>query len=338
MRLSGVALGRLDRDDPRDRREGDGGRVVGTAEDDPQLVLVEALEQLGGRRRADEPAAVEDGDVIAHALDVVEDVGGVEDRDLALELAHQVEDLAPTDRVERADWLVEQEHGRRADQGLADAEALAHPARVRAGSAVGRIGEADPGEDRVDPRLVGAAFGRIERGDEPQRLPTGHPVVEPRLLGEVADLAAVAGAGLDRDAGDRRGAAGGLGQSGEELDGGRLPGAVGPEEAVDRAGRDVEGEVGQGRHARVVLGESGRRDGRVLCHPMSPMSGERGSFASAIRFGSRGLGVVGPWARTRSALWLDSPGSSHPAVSVPAHPGRPARQPSTDPGRIRPAS
>ena len=126
---------------------GDGGRVVGAADDDPQLVLVEAREELGGRGGADEPAAVEDRDVIADALDVVEDVGGVEDRDLAPQLAHQVEDLAATDRVEGADGLVEEEDGGRADERLGDAQPLAHPARVGDGPAVGRIGQADPGED-----------------------------------------------------------------------------------------------------------------------------------------------------------------------------------------------
>ena len=81
----------------------------------------------------------------------------VEDRDLAPELAHQVEDLAATDRVEGADGLVEQQDGRRADERLGDAEPLAHAAGVRGGSPVGRIGQADPGED-------GRRFARRRRG------------------------------------------------------------------------------------------------------------------------------------------------------------------------------
>ena len=48
--------------------------------------------------------------------------------------------------------------------------------------------------------LAIAVRGRIERGDEAERLATGHPVVEPGLLGEVADLAAIARAGVDADA------------------------------------------------------------------------------------------------------------------------------------------
>ena len=235
MRSVALALGRFDRDDAGERGERDGGRVIGAAEDDPQLVLVEALEELRGRGGPDEPAAVEDGDVIADALDVVEDVGGVEDGDLAPELAHEVEDLAAADRVERADGLVEQQDGRRTDQGLGDAEPLAHAAGVRVGAAVGGVGEADPGEDRGDPAVVRPALGRVERGDEAQGLATGHPVVEPRLLGEVADLATVAGAGLARGCPRRTRCRSSAREAGEQLDGGRLAGAVGAEEAVDRA-------------------------------------------------------------------------------------------------------
>ena len=107
----GAALGGFHRDDARDRGDGDGRPVVGATDDDPQLVLGEAREELGRRGGSDEPTAVEDRDVVADAFDVVKDVGGVEDRDLSPELAHEVEDLAATDRVEGADRLVEQEDG-----------------------------------------------------------------------------------------------------------------------------------------------------------------------------------------------------------------------------------
>ena len=83
--------------------------------------------------------------------------------------------------------------------------------------------------------------GRIERGDEAQRLAAGHPVVEAGLLGEVADLAPVAGTGRDGDARDRRRVplVGGVSPASilMVVD---LPGAVGAEEAVDGTGRDVE--------------------------------------------------------------------------------------------------
>ena len=208
--------------------------------DDAQPVLVEARQELAGRRRVDQSAAVEDRDVIADALDVVEDVGRIEHRGLAAQVAHQVEDLAPPDRVERADRFVEQEDGRTADQRLADAEPLAHPARVGLETAVGHVGEADPGQDVVDTLIVRSSRRRIERGHEAHRVAAGHPVVEARLLGEVADLAPVGRPGRDRDAGHGRRAARRPGQAGEQLDRRRLARAVRPEEAVDGAGRDVQ--------------------------------------------------------------------------------------------------
>jgi len=88
------------------------------------------LVELGCRRGPDEPAGVDDRDVVADALHVVEDVRGVEDRDLTPQFPHEVEDLVATDRVEGADGLVEQEDGRRADERLGDPQPLAHPARV----------------------------------------------------------------------------------------------------------------------------------------------------------------------------------------------------------------
>ena len=143
------------------------------------------------------------------------------------------------------DRLVEQDDGRTADEGLGDAEPLAHPARVGRGPAVGGIGDADPAREGVD-TLLAVAVGAAEARDVAQRLAAGHPAVEPRVLGEVAELAAVLAGSRDRDAVDRRAAGRRAGEAGEDLEGGRLAGAVRAEKAEDGAGRHVEGEVGQG--------------------------------------------------------------------------------------------
>ena len=81
-----VAGRRLDGLDARHGRQVQPGRVVGAADDDAELVEREAREEVGGRRLADEAAVVEDRDAVADALDVVEDVGRVEDGRLALQL------------------------------------------------------------------------------------------------------------------------------------------------------------------------------------------------------------------------------------------------------------
>ena len=158
-------------------------------------------------RLADEAAVVEDRDAVADALDVVEDVGRVEDRRLALQRRHEVEDLAPTDRVEGADRLVEQQDARAGDERLGDAEPLAHAARVGPGSAIRGVGEADARDDAVDP----GRDRRSTRSGESEatnatRLAAGHPVVEARLLGEEADLAPVGLARRERDAAHAGGA------------------------------------------------------------------------------------------------------------------------------------
>ena len=261
------------------------------------------------------------------------------------QLTHQVEDLAATDRVERADRLVEEQDGRRTDQSLGDAQTLAHAARVggRSGDRRRRPGRHVRGSPSTRP--ASARRLRIQRGHEAQRVATGHPVVEARILGEVADLAAVARAGADRDARDGGRAAGRGGQAGEELDGRRLAGAVGAEEAVDGAGRHVQAEVGQRRHAGVVLGQAGRGDGRGLGHvvvsdvvadrmsaSMSRASA-REAAASSVRgpeIASPPMGAPGghrliPWYRSRL-----SPGRRW-SRGGPGRPRRRGRPPAPDP-------
>jgi hypothetical protein len=147
-----VAGGRLDRLHAGQAGEIESGRVVGAADDDAQLVAGEAREEIGRRRFADEAAVVDDRDAVADALDVVEDVGRVEDGRLALQRRHEVEDLATADRVERADGLVEEQHAGPGHERLGDAQPLPHPARVRAGPAIRGVGEAHapdaPGRSR----------------------------------------------------------------------------------------------------------------------------------------------------------------------------------------------
>src|SRR5207342_3968189 len=100
----------------------------------------------------------------------------------------------------------------------------------------------------------------IERRRVAERLASGHPVVEARLLPEEADRSLVGLTGLERDTGDGRRATGRLGEPRQDLEGRGLPGAVGSEEAVDRAGRHLEVEVRQGLDSRVVLGQTGSAD------------------------------------------------------------------------------
>jgi hypothetical protein len=86
---------------------------------------------------------IEDRDVVADTLHVVEDVGRVEDGDLALDASHQLEHLLPTDRVERAHRLVEEQDGGASHERLGDPQPLAHPAGIGLGWPIGGVGDAD---------------------------------------------------------------------------------------------------------------------------------------------------------------------------------------------------
>ena len=189
----------LDRDDPGQptQARGDIGRGPGPSERDPKLVPGEAAEEVRRRRGSDEASTVEDRDVVADPLDVLEDVGRVEDRGVVLELLQQVERGLAADGIERADGLVQQEHGRATDQRLGDPEPLAHPAGVGPGPPLGRIGQADEVEEAGDAGFDRVLDPWVERCRVAERLAPGHPVVETGLLSEEADRALIGLTGLE---------------------------------------------------------------------------------------------------------------------------------------------
>jgi hypothetical protein len=108
----------------------------------------------------------------------------------------------------------------------------------------------------------------VEAGDVLKGLAAGHPAVEAGILGEVAQLAAMVAGSRHLYAVDGGGAGRGAGETGEDLERRRLAGAVRAEEAKDRAFGHVEGEVGQGLDAFVVLRQADHRDG--VGHLMTP--------------------------------------------------------------------
>ena len=186
-----VALGRLHRRHAGKLCESHGRCIVGTAEGDSQPILRETAQQVRRGGGPHETAVVEDRDLVADPLDVVEDVRRVEDSRLSPELGHEVEDLTTTDRVEGAHRLVEQDDARSRDECLGDAEALAHATRVGLRLPVGGARQPDPCQHLADPGAVGGRGVVRDRCDELERLATGHPVVEAGVLREIADLAPV---------------------------------------------------------------------------------------------------------------------------------------------------
>ena len=109
------------------------------------------------------------------------------------------------------------------------------------------------------------------------------------------------------DAVDRRAAGRRAGEPGEDLERGRLAGAVRAEEAEHGAGRDVERQVGQGLDVLVVLGEAVHRD--RVGHRITPFADrddarggmgvvswdwDEGVGLRTTSSGRRGLGREGP--------------------------------------------
>ena len=180
------------RDGPRDGVDRRRVAVDRDLELDP---LVRAAGELLERPGGDEAARGEEADPVAQRLDLAQDVRREQDRQVALgdEAPEQREQLLDARRVDRDRRLVEDEDRRLLDQGVGDAEALAHAARVRLGLLVGGVVEPDLVEQLVDPRLGDGPRQAVELGRVAQVLAAGQAAVEAHVVGQVADLA------LDRE-------------------------------------------------------------------------------------------------------------------------------------------
>src|SRR5258706_124779 len=144
-------------------------------------------EELLERAFRDQPPAVEDRDAVADPLDIREEVGREDDRRLASQARDELEEVAPSLRVERADWLIEDEDLGPVEKGLGDPQPLSHPTRIAADPALRRGGQAGSGKHLVDTRSKLRPREAMESADELEQLAPGHPAVEPRVLVEIAE-------------------------------------------------------------------------------------------------------------------------------------------------------
>ena len=110
-----------------------------------------AGQELGDRSLPDDLAAVDDGDGVAGALHLVEEVRGQDDgAALGDEREDHVAHLEHAAGVEAVHRLVEDQQLRVAEQAGGDAEPLAHAHGVLRHLVVGPVQDADPLERRVD--------------------------------------------------------------------------------------------------------------------------------------------------------------------------------------------
>ena len=154
------------------------------------------------------------------------------------------------------------EHLRVVEQRAAEAEALGHALGKLVRKAVGERDEVGELHDLLDAVLAFGAAVAEGAGVEIEVFEHGHVVVIAEMVGHPADEPADVGRVVDDiDAADLGGAHGGVVEGGEDPHGGRLAGAVGADEAADRAVRDLEGDAVDGLELAEVAVEVVDDDG-----------------------------------------------------------------------------
>ena len=127
------------------------------------------------------------------------------------------------------------------DHGLSQTDALEHALGVGADTTITSLTEAREIEKLRDPVLQGLPLQSAEAAMEGDCLRTGQKFVEVGVLGKESDISTAADL-MARNAKDFRGSRGGADQSEQDLERGAFAGAVGTQQSVDMACRDIEGD------------------------------------------------------------------------------------------------
>jgi len=268
------------------------------------------LEVVGaaGLHQGDRSVAGQDGagvhqrDAVA-AEGLVHEVGRDEDRHLLTprEVDEQLPELVPRDRVDARGGLVEDQHLRLVDHRHGQGEPLSDAERQHVGEVVEMRAEAEPGHEFVDPPSGPVGRKVKQPGVQPEVLPDGQLAVEGEGLRHVADPTPGIGAvGVDPLAEQEGLPRARRQQAGEHLHGGRLPAAVGAEEAEDLPPIDLERHVLHG-------GEGAEAAGQVAGHDRGRTSG-----GHADRDRERPVGPPIGDRQQRDERLLERPGSGPP--------------------------
>ena len=165
-------------------------------------------------------------------------------------------DLVNLARVESDRRLVEHQHRRIVNDRLREAHALAIALGKLAADAMGHVGEAANLEHALDRVVDLRAAQSAQLGDEAQVGLHAHVGVERRRLGQVADTPArFQRLGEDVQAVNQYGAGRRRHETGDDPHRSGFAGAVGAEEAQDRALVGLEGDVAHGNEVTVALGQ-----------------------------------------------------------------------------------
>ena len=202
---------------------------------------------------------VDDPDPVGQHVGLLEVLGGEEDGHAVV--ARQPRDLGPqvgaAGGVE-ARWSARRGTARAGEWTSAkrQVEPALHAARVAADLAVRGLGEPDALEQLVAARAPLRLRHALQRRLQTHVIAAREQRVERRLLQRGADRRPHRGTlAQDVVAGHARRARGGRQQRGEHQHRGRLARAVGPEEAVDLAGRDLQVDPVDGPRAVLELAD-----------------------------------------------------------------------------------
>ncbi len=180
------------------------------------------------RRR--EPPGVHDEDGVGEPLHLFEDVRREEDRPArGSHVPEQTHHVQPLPRIHAVEGLVEQQDARLVDERPGELGALAHPLGIRADRAVGRLGQLDRGD-----RLIGGASrigDALELGIEQGEFVAGQIARDRLALGHQPHIAIDVRVAERRSTGDAHDPRGRGEQTGEQMQQGRLAGAVGPQQS-----------------------------------------------------------------------------------------------------------
>jgi hypothetical protein len=214
----------------------------------------------------DDIAGLDDPDAVAHVLSHLERVRAHEDGAATLgELLEEILQQSRALRVEADHRLVHHDHLGLMNQCARDDELLPHAMAVRLGELVLPGREVEEPEQFVHPPLDDRALLAVERRDEAQELRAGELVVDKRAIGnESHPRLCLARLPLKIVAADLYHATCWLEDAGDHAQRRRLPGAVGPEEAEQFAGRHLEIDAIDGGKAAVAFGQVRKTDHRVF--------------------------------------------------------------------------
>ena len=249
---------------PLDDRCG-GGLVLGRGRGQDEGAGAHPVLEVVRGALGDEPAAVDDADLVGQAVGLLQVLRGQKDRGAAVhQRADDVPHLLARARVQPGGGLIEEDQRRPGDQRDGQIQAAPHAAGVAAHLLAAGLGQAEGCQELVGP-FAGPAPAQAQQAPEESKvLNPGEHLIDAGVLArhpdDAAHRVALADNVVPQDPG---GAATGRQQRGDHAQRRGLPGAVGSQQAVDDARRDRQVQGVDGGERAESAGQAGGLDGRT---------------------------------------------------------------------------